>query len=188
MDLILDKTDKGREEIATRKYHLTTRLRSFLLVIDGKHKTGDLLKKFQELGLNDQILAELLENGFIQGIGSPQAAASIAADSNPAAARQAPTIRNEPALQPIAAGSESQFQSVYHFYCETIKSAIGLRGYALQLKVERASSIEDFRLLRDPYLKAVLKTKGTEMERSLRDRLDQLLYSGEKPPSYRYSQ
>lgn len=27
MNLILDKTDKGREEITTRKYHLSSKLR-----------------------------------------------------------------------------------------------------------------------------------------------------------------
>jgi hypothetical protein len=36
--------------------------------------------------------------------------------------------------------------------------------------------------LRQPYLEAVLKTKGNEMARSLRNRLDQLLYLGESGP------
>ncbi len=57
-----------------------------------------------------------------------------------------------------------------------------MRGYGLQLKVERAGCIEDFRKLRYPYLEAVLKAKGKEMARSLRDRLNQLLYRGEAPP------
>ena len=73
---------------------------------------------------------------------------------------------------------QSQFEAIYRFYNETIKSMIGLRGYSLQLKVEKASSIEDFRALRILYLEAVLKAKGEETTRSLRDRLDQLLYLG----------
>jgi NaMN:DMB phosphoribosyltransferase len=77
---------------------------------------------------------------------------------------------------------ENQFEAIYHFYTETIKSTIGLRGYGLQLKVEKAASIDDFRALRQAYLEAVLKAKGNEMARSLRSRLDQLLYLGESGP------
>ncbi|MFD2272493.1 hypothetical protein ACFS07_18645 [Undibacterium arcticum] len=40
-----------------------------------------------------------------------------------------------------------------------LKSTIGLRGFTLQLKVERANTVADFRELRQPYLEAVLKAK-----------------------------
>jgi hypothetical protein len=176
---IFDKTDKGREEIATRKYHLSSRLRPLLVMIDGKQPAGELLKKVAGLGLTADSINELLDNEFIRVV-------------EDAAAVQAP-----PAAQPAAAGGNdaedalpvdildgtNQFQAIYRFYTETIKSTIGLRGYALQLKVEKAASIDDFRALRDPYLEAVLKAKGKEMARSLRGRLDQLLYIGETAPN-----
>jgi hypothetical protein len=77
--------------------------------------------------------------------------------------------------------SESeQFREVYTFFNETIKSVLGLRGFTLQMKVERAGTLDDFKKLRQPYLEAVLKSKGREMARSLRDRLDYLLYKGEQ--------
>jgi hypothetical protein len=38
------------------------------------------------------------------------------------------------------------------------------------MKVERAGTLDDFKKLRQPYLEAVLKSKGREMARSLRDR------------------
>src|SRR3712207_7164496 len=47
MTAFYDKTDKGREEIATRKHHLSARLRSLLLVIDGKHDAEGILEKFR---------------------------------------------------------------------------------------------------------------------------------------------
>ena len=62
---IFDKSDKGREEIATRKYHLASRLRTLLVLMDGKHTAADLLQKVSGLGLNVQSIDELLENGFI---------------------------------------------------------------------------------------------------------------------------
>jgi hypothetical protein len=178
MNLVFDKTDKGREEIATRKYHLSAKLRGLLLIIDGKHSGESLLKKFAGVGLSDQVLKELLENDFIHTI-APAAAAPEPANIDATVAQQ-----EKPASTGVLAEGETQYQSIYNFYSETIKNTIGLRGYALQLKVERAGSIEDFRALRTAYLEAVFKAKGAEMARSLRDRLDQLLYFGETPPPH----
>ncbi len=183
---IFDKTDKGREEIATRQYRLAPRLRSMLVLIDGKHDIDDLLKKVAGLGLDEHHLAELLDAGFIQEVqqkGSGEAVPSLPSQQTDGA--QTPSAA-EPASKAadVLPEGENQFEAIYHFYNETIKSTVGLRGYGLQLKVERAESIEDFRALRDAYLEAVRKAKGNEMARSLRDRLDQLLYLGETPPPH----
>lgn len=180
---ILDKTDKGREEIATRKYQLAPRLRTLLLLVDGKQRTEALLAKVVGLGLSEENITALIENGFIQISAGPPAAEPVPAISTPVVEAVPPESANKASVpQGILADGETQFSALYHFYTETIKSTIGLRGYGLQLKVERANSIDDFRELRRPYLEAVLKAKGKEMARSLRDRLDQLLYLGEPPP------
>ena len=182
MNSIFDKTDKGREEIATRKYHLASKLRSLLLLIDGKHSGEDLLKKFAGLGLNDQVLQELLENNYIHDVTPSSITVTTVATATPTPTDTA--IQVQPLAEEIRPEGQNQFQSLYSFYSETIKSTIGLRGYPLQLKVERANSIADFRALRTPYLESVFKAKGAVMARSLRDRLDQLLYLGEIPPNY----
>jgi hypothetical protein len=183
---IFDKTDKGREEIATRKHHLTPRLRTLLLLVDGKHSTQDLLRQVTGLGLGEQNLTELLRDGFIQAVAATtsQTPASAPAPVEQAARQATPAA---PAMSPSSSvptlpEGQTQFEAIYHFYTETIKSTIGLRGYGLQLKVEKAASIEEFRELRRPYLEAVLKAKGNEMARSLKGRLDELLYYGETVP------
>ena len=218
---IFDKTDKGREEIATRALRMAPRLRTLLLLIDGKRDTAELMVKVAGLGLNEKSMVELLESGFIQLNGTasaPAVAEALAAapDTRPAAvpeslapavspdtrsaispgAPDAPHVMPSPvpdADKPAGSTSqadidaasigilrdgETQFQALYNFFNETIRSSIGLRGFTMQLKVERASTIADFRLLRQPYLNAVLKAKGPEMEHSLRNRLDQLLALG----------
>lgn len=174
---IFDKTEKGREEIATRKHQLPTRMRTLLVMVDGKQTDEDLLKKVAGIGLSADSITELLDNGFIQAAAQLQPEPANAAPIQPAAPAEA---SQAPTQAPDAA---SQFQAIYQFYTETIKSTIGLRGYSLQLKVEKAGSIEEFRALRDPYLEAVLKAKGKELARSLRARLDLLLYAGETAPN-----
>lgn len=178
---IFDKTEKGREEISTRKYHLAPRLRTLLVLVDGKQSKDDLLKKVTGIGLNAESIDELLNNGFIQTV---DVAVTVTAPIVETATKEALVQATNTSASNILPDGQNQFQAVYQFYTETIKSTIGLRGYALQLKVEKASSIEELRELRKPYLEAVLKAKGNEMARSLRDRLDQLLYLGEtKPPN-----
>jgi len=171
---IFDKTDKGRDEIATRAHRLAPRLRTLLVLVDGKQSDDELLKKVSGIGLNEESITELLNGGFIKQT-------SIVDTGIPAAAPTASPQTTEPAsnTEPVPQEGQNQFLEIYHFYTETIKSAIGLRGYALQLKVEKAASVDEFRALRQPYLDAVLKAKGLEMELSLRLRLDQLLHPAE---------
>ena len=82
---IYDKTDKGREEIATRQHHLQARLRTLLLLIDGQHNLDDLLKKTAGLGLNEENVAQLLAEGFIALVRGP--------DPEPASAAKKPVLR-----------------------------------------------------------------------------------------------
>lgn len=63
---IYEKTDKGREEIATRKYQLAPRIRSLLVMVDGEQTADKLLKNVAALGLTEQNLSELLEQQFIR--------------------------------------------------------------------------------------------------------------------------
>jgi hypothetical protein len=174
---IFDKTDKGREEIATRKYRLAPRQRTLLLLVDGKHGTEELLGKLAGIGVNEQSMAELLDNGFICAM--PSGAAQPPAEPATVPQQAAPAVAESGGILPEG---ETQFEAIYHFYTATIKSTVGLRGYALQLKVERAGSIQDFRDLRQTYLDAVQKAKGKEIARSLGVRLDQLLYLNESVP------
>jgi len=177
---IYDKTEKGREEITTRKYQLAPRLRTLLVMIDGKQSAIEIMKKVAALGLTEANLQELLEQEFITEIAA-QAEATLTTTNAPALPEPIPTNAN--AVKSVEPGGleltdAERFQALYSFYNETIKSAIGLRGYGLQLKVERAANIDDFRALRQAYVEAVQKAKGPEMARSLSDRLDLLLGKG----------
>ncbi len=196
--LIFDKTDKGREEIATRKYGLAPRMRSLLVLVDGKKNKTDLLNKVAGLGLNEQSIVDLIDNNFIGN----------AADMVHAApAVPAPVVAPVPAVEvisevipepepkeivpeepppppppppPIKVIAPEELQALHNFFNETIKSTIGLRGFSLHQKAESAVTLDDFRELRLLYLEAVLKAKGKDVTVSLRDRLDHLLDNAEE--------
>jgi hypothetical protein len=202
---VYDKTDKGREEIATRKYHVPAKLRALLVMIDGHRPLEVLMKNFGPLGLSPDNVSELLAEDYISLIddGEPEPVAEaeapahrpgISARARMVARRQASAhahhehehdaehseAEGEAHVSPVqaaAAGlSEAEhFIAIREFYTQTIKSTLGLRGMMLQLKVEKCAGIDDFRELREVYLEAVLKAKGREMALSLSGRLDQLL-------------
>jgi hypothetical protein len=63
---VLSKTEKGREEIETRKYKLEQRLRAVLITVNGKLTAGELVSQFsQTTDINAQ-LEKLLREGFVQ--------------------------------------------------------------------------------------------------------------------------
>jgi hypothetical protein len=161
---IYDKTAKGREEIATRKFQLASRLRALLVLVDGHRSEQELLRSVAGLGLTEAALQELLEQGYIL------LAASYASLQEPE-----PEAEPEAAPPPVAADPVQQFRSIYNFYNKTIKSTMGLRGFTLQLKVEKAGSVDELRDLRAPYLEGVTKAKGRDTAALLAQQLDQLL-------------
>jgi hypothetical protein len=168
---IYDKTAKGREEIATRKYQLAPRLRTLLVLVDGHRPEEELLRNVAGLGLTESAMQELLAQEMIVVTTSYAALPETAPAAVPAPASVEPVeTTSSPTTSQVA-----QFQSVYDFYNKTIKSTMGLRGFPLQLKVEKAGSIDELRELRDPYLEAVQKAKGRDTAIQLAQQLDGLL-------------
>jgi hypothetical protein len=80
--LIYRKTDKGREEIASRAYRLKARERSLLFLVDGSTTRGQLLVKAELIGAAPDLLDHLLGEGFIE-----TASASATASPKPSAAQ-----------------------------------------------------------------------------------------------------
>lgn len=66
---IYDKTDKGREEIATRKYHVAAKLRTLLVMIDGRQPLGSLMRNLGPLGLSEEHVDLLLSQEYIVLVG-----------------------------------------------------------------------------------------------------------------------
>jgi hypothetical protein len=178
-NFIFDKTDKGREEIITRQYRLAPRLRSLLVLIDGKKSTPELLQQVSGLGLDMQSLADLVDGEFIEGVGIVPESGK---EQEPQRTARAEPSKPSEKTTTVATGliAPDKFLALQKFFNETIKSSVGLRGFTLQLKAERASGLADFVALREPYLAAVQKAKGEEMMLSLRERLDQLLQEAEQ--------
>lgn len=168
-----DKTEKGRQEILQRTYHLNAKLRPLLVMVDGKHTAEELLKKVQGLGLTEVHFDTLLSDGFISARDVHNATKIDNVEAfEPVTSQNADAFNHAHAPR----DSAEQRMAVKSFFSESIKSSLGLRGFGLQLKVERAESLGDFIELQESFLEAVEKSKGKALADSLAVRLNQLLY------------
>lgn len=82
---ILGKTHKGVDELAHRTAAVSQKLRSVLILVDGKTCFAELLRKFSFMPQCDEHLAWLMQHGFIQAMPAtpdtaPRATAATSAE------------------------------------------------------------------------------------------------------------
>ncbi|MEN7530430.1 MULTISPECIES: hypothetical protein [unclassified Cupriavidus] len=76
---------------------------------------------------------------------------------------------------PVALAGADNYQRLYHFFTDVIGNHLGLRGYVMQVKVEKASTIVELAALRDVLGTALQKAKGDITAHAIIDQLDDLL-------------
>lgn len=74
LQAVLQKTEKGVEEIKTHAQGLEPRLRTLLIVVNGKTTGADLVKQFERVGNIRPMLERLVADGFVR---EGRAAASV---------------------------------------------------------------------------------------------------------------
>jgi len=92
--VIYGKTPKGLEELTHRTAAVPQKLRSMLILVDGKTRTAELVQKCSFIAQCEEHLAWLEKNGFIEAVGagasSGPVAPATASTSPPAPAAESP--------------------------------------------------------------------------------------------------
>jgi hypothetical protein len=148
-DAIYIKTSKGQEEIKTRAHGLDTRYRALLLLINGERRASELLGLVGVLGMDQGTLDMLRDDGYVAEV----AAAAPEAASEP----QTRTLVQETTPGELQADG---YRHLYRVYTELIGQHLGLRGYMLQVKVEKAANVAELAGLRETVYQALKKAKG----------------------------
>ena len=131
-NLIYHKSAKGAEAIATRQHGLSPKLRSMLIMIDGKRSFEELVQVSQMLGNTEELLGQLLDQGFIE----PGANAAPA----PSHAASAPA-----ALAP-AAGPALTLAEAQRYVSHRLTDLLGPNADELCLRIEGAKNLHDFQV------------------------------------------
>lgn len=121
------KSAKGIEAIASRQHGLSPKLRSLLILIDGKRGFAELAKLSRMLGDPRELLTQLLDAGFIEPVELAQTPATPAATPSPIAVRNAVTL---PQAQ--------------RFAVRRLTDILGPTAQSLCLRIESARNVPDF--------------------------------------------
>lgn len=140
---LLVKTDKGRDAMARRAPELGPRLRSMLILVDGKRNVAELDKLGAGLGGGAALLEQLLEHGWIaphDPNGQPFQSTAPLADSPPAPVA-APALSTAPpstaAAAPAATGSPTlPFLDARRLVVRFINDVAGPMGELTAIRVE----------------------------------------------------
>ncbi|RAS11411.1 hypothetical protein [Cupriavidus alkaliphilus] len=193
VDPIYRKTQAGQDEIRSRARKLDHKLRALLLMVNGERREQALLAQVAGMGIGPEAMATLLAQGLVEAVAepaqppasAPQAPVRVAppaADTNlfsVYAMRHAPVaeVAAPPHTSAAAAHSPAEiqaYQRLYHFYTDVIGQHLGLRGYMLQVKVEKAADLPALMALREPLHAALLKARGDITARAIMAQLDQV--------------
>ena len=193
--VIYDKTEKGREEILTRKYQLPSRMRSLLVLIDGKKTDAEIVEKISGLGLNQQSLQALVEQGLIQRVSIDTPTEFLFADDDILTHSTVGPLLDDPqtifheateeeiqqlgdalTAHSIPLTMTPRIDVMKKFMAEAIKNAVGVKGFFFQRKIQKATHLNDIHALRAEFVLSILNAKGRSTALSTRDQFDQLLY------------
>lgn len=136
---VYTKTDLGRSEIDTRAMKLSPSLRSILLVVDGQRNDAQLRALGGRLHAPADAIDQLLRIGLI---------GSVTAGVGPDA--------------PVAEVSDigTRYRTLSGLMSEAVREHLGLRGYFMQLKIERCADAAELAALLPDLRGAVAKAKG----------------------------
>jgi hypothetical protein len=135
------KTDAGRNEIKTRAHKLRPGLRSLLLVIDGQRSATQLQQVMLGLRSPPDALVELATLGLIE-----QPGALVAQDAAPA---------------PLS-DTANRYGVLYALMSDAVAEHLGLRGYFMQLKIERCADVAELINLLPAMRASLAKARGEE--------------------------
>ncbi|WP_243350545.1 hypothetical protein [Stenotrophomonas acidaminiphila] len=120
MALIHAKTAAGRREIEDRGLRLAPALRSVLLLVDGQRDSRELRQMAQGLRAPEDVLEQLLALELIEVVGGN--------------AERAPPV---PVTMQLG-DDPLRYQQLRDWMAESVRRHLGLKGYLIQLKIERS--------------------------------------------------
>ena len=145
MAYIHAKTAAGRQEIDDRARRLPAALRSILLMVDGQRDDDALRALLPGLRAPPDALEQLLAQGLIEKVGGTAAPA------------------RSPALTEGRGQDPELYRRLYDLMSESVRRHLGLKGYFMQLKIERCTDAAALEQLLPDLVAAIGKARSTAL-------------------------
>ncbi|MBI5720057.1 MAG: hypothetical protein HZC37_20475 [Burkholderiales bacterium] len=145
MPIIYRKTAKGLAEIETRVYKLSPRLRSVLIMIDGKRSDAELLQMLPQAA---EVLAALVQDDFIAEFARTSAATPAPAPAEPE--------------RTVIRGPQPSFEAMRRDLLRAFNDRLGPAGEGMALRLEKARNETEFRALLPAAVQLVSTLQGRD--------------------------
>jgi len=162
MALLHAKTAAGRQEIEDRARRLPAALRSILLMVDGRRDDTELRSLLEGLRAPPDALEQLAAMQLIEVVGGSADAVPVAGLSN--------GREQDPAL----------YQQLDEAMSEAVRRHLGLKGYFMQLKIERCTDASALERLCPELLAAVGKARSPALAQRWWQETQALLAAGDR--------
>ncbi len=145
------KTEAGKQEIRERSRKVASGVRSILLMVDGQRSEAELTELIASLHAPPDTLQQLLGLGLIAAVRQDELAAQASASGR----HSSPNAETLPS--PATAGEK--YLALYALMTDSIRAHLGLKGYFMQLKVERCTDLEALERLLPEMANALSRAK-----------------------------
>lgn len=170
---VVDKTEKGVREIQTRALGLPPRLRTLLIMADGRHTVAQLQQSAAQVGAPADSLQTLLQQELValRALERPRPAEPPRPPEPVAPRAAAPvTVATAPAATAV-----QRVLAAQKLMNDTAVDAVGMKSFFFTWKVEQSLSQQDLLQLLPEYLRLIAKAKGADVARRLEEQLRELL-------------
>lgn len=153
MPIIYRKTAKGLAEIETRVYRLSPRLRSVLIMIDGKRSDADLVQMLPQAA---EVLAALAQDDFISEFTRTSAA----------------PVPPPPPERTVIRPPQPTFEAMRKDVLRAFNDRLGPAGEGMAVKLERARNETEFRAMLPAAVQLVTTLQGRDAGESFMARIN----------------
>ncbi|MEO6927537.1 MAG: hypothetical protein ABI190_00095 [Casimicrobiaceae bacterium] len=157
LDDIYTKTARGVEELRTRQMNLPLQLRSVLIMIDGQHTAAQTLTRARALAVGPDVFEQLEKLALIER----RFGARSGAEEGVAVTRSEVDVQRFLTLQTTMNG--------------VISHHLGIRGYGLMLRLQRAGNLRDLHEMLPDLAQALVKRIGINAASPIVDGIEQAL-------------
>lgn len=166
MVTVYRKSSKGTAEIETRAHKLPPRLRSALILVDGKRSDVDLQALIGAAAA--ETLSALAGDGFIEVISVADTKRAVAPVPTATAAAAGPVTA------PPSTTSASDLTLRRREAVRAVNELLGPMGETLSIKLERARSIDELRTVLEQALPVIAGARGRDAARAFAERFNDL--------------
>ncbi len=157
LDDIYSKTARGLEELRTRHMNLPVQLRSVLIMIDGQRTVAQTLARAQALAVGPDVFEQLEKLALIER----RFGARSAAEEGVAVARTEDDVQ--------------RFLTLQKTMNAAISEHLGIRGYGLMLRLQRANNLRDLHDLLPDLAQSLVKRIGINAATPIVNGIEQAL-------------